>query len=432
MTHSEQLAEPSASRAAEPRGKAQPSEQVSPRSRRVIRIAGVIGGAAMVALILTIAGVSVYRSDGAGDAGRGPLAIPVEVDSITRMDVRDLRVLSGTLQPRSRSLIATRIAGRVEEMRVNIGDVVQSGDVIALLDDAESLQAVEESRAELRVAEAALAEHRSMLVIASRNFDRIQRLFNEDIASESELDAVRADHEAKEARVRVSESQVARAEAQLRAAEVRLSYATIQAVWPNSNGPRIIGERFVDAGSTVAANGPIVSLLDIDTLIAVIYVPERDYARLRIGQPVRITSDSYRGESFDGAIVRLAPEFREASRQARVEIELNNPTHRLKPGMFVRAEVELAHANNAVVVPQQAIVRRRGAQGVFMVNESEMTVRFVPVQVGITQDGMVQILNPPDDFSGEVVTLGQHLLDDGSTIRISRDAEPIVAREASR
>src|SRR5690606_22425547 len=133
-------------------------------------------------------------------------AVPVEVGEITRQTLRDIRTLSGTLEANSRSLIATRMAGRVERMLVNIGDVVESDDVIAILDDAELRQAVDEASAELQVAQATLAESESNLVIAERNFRRVERLFNESIASEAELDTVRAEFEAMEARVRVSKS----------------------------------------------------------------------------------------------------------------------------------------------------------------------------------------------------------------------------------
>ncbi len=402
-------------------GKRAVSAGAAMHRKRLVQRAIVVGALLVAVAFMGALLLSQFRTGAGESRGDQTPAVPVEVGEITRQTLRDIRTLSGTLEANSRSLIATRIAGRVERMLVNIGDVVESNDVIAILDDAELRQAVDEASAELQVAQATLAESESNLVIAERNFRRVERLFNESIASEAELDTVRAEFEAMEARVRVSKSQVARAEAQLRAEEVRLSYATVNAIWPNPNGPRIIGERFVDEGSTVAANGAVVSLLDIDTLIAVIYVAERDYARLRIGQAVSVTSESHRGEVFQGEAVRLAPEFRQASRQARVEVELENRDHRLKPGMFIRAEVELARADDAVAVPKEAIVRRRGTEGVFRVDETTMKANFVPLTFGISEGNRVQVLNPPDRFDGEVVTLGHHLIDDGSTIRISRE-----------
>ena len=374
-----------------------------------------------VALVLLVAAVSVAGSRSTQSEERAAPSAPVETAMIGRRDMADIRTLSGTLHARSRALIATRIAGRIEALPFNIGDTVRNDDVIALLDGAEHQQAVNEAHADLQLAQATLAEAESMLATSQRNYLRVRRLFEGNIASESELDASRADFEAKEARVRVSESQVARAEAQHRAAEVRLSYATIRAVWPDPNGPRIIGERYVDEGSTVAANGPIVSLLDIDTLLVVVHVSERDYARLRVGQACRVTSESHRDEDFEGHVVRLSPEFREASRQARVEVEMDNEGHRLKPGMFVRVHIELAHAEDALVIPLEALVRRRGEEGVFLVDESDMTARFAPVRTGIREGGYVQVLEPFDPGTGRVVTMGQHLLDDGSGVRFVRE-----------
>ena len=371
------------------------------------------------ALLVVGLGVSSrFLGENTSGGQRAAAVVPVETVEIERGDIRDIRTLSGTLIARSRAMVATRIAGRVEELHFNIGDVVESNEIIAILDGEEYQQAVNEAEAELRLAEATLAETESMLEIAARNFHRVDRLFGENIASESERDIAKSEFEATEARVRVSHSQVARAEAQLRAAEVRFSYATIRAIWPGGNGPRIIGERFVDEGSTVGLNDPIVSLLDIDTLVAVVYVSERDYAKLRLWQPCRVMSESHGGEAFTGEIVRMAPEFREASRQARVEVEINNPDHILKPGMFVRVQVELARSEDAIVVPREAIISRRGVEGVFLLDDEGMTVRFVPVAIGIRAGEVVELLDPVQElFSGRVVTLGQHLLDDGSRIR---------------
>ncbi len=354
-------------------------------------------------------------------------SVAVEIAPIEHRVMRELRTLSGTLQPRARSLIAPKISGRVDELNVDIGDQVEHGQVVATLEADEFVQALEETRAELEVARANLAESRNALEIAQREFERIRQLYERGVTSESELDAIRADLEARKAQEQVGIAQVARREAQVRGAEVRLSYATIRASWSNPNGPRVIGERFVDDGSTVSANEPIVSALDIDTLRAIVHVAERDYARLSVGQMAIVHSDSYPDESFEGRIERLSPEFREASRQARVEVRIDNPSQKLKPGMFVRVVVELDRVDEARVVPRQALVRREGREGVFIVDRdgTEPIASFIPVRTGIVQGGAVQVIEP--SITGEVVMLGQHLLDDGSPLRVVEEHDAIPA-----
>jgi RND family efflux transporter MFP subunit len=205
----------------------------------------------------------------------------------------------------------------------------------------------------------------------------------------------------------------------LNAAQVRFSYTQIVASWEDGNEERIVGERFVDEGEMLKANDPIVSVLEIHLLTAVIYVIERDYSLVKAGQEAVINTDAFPEKSFPGTIVRVAPLLRETSRQARVEIEVPNPERLLKPGMFIRAELEFAKHDDATVVPMAAIARRGGQQGVFLADTQKKKATFVPVTLGITEKGLAEVLDPP--LSGAVVTLGQHLLEDGSSILLPRE-----------
>jgi RND family efflux transporter MFP subunit len=363
------------------------------------------------------------------------LAVAVEVAPVERASLRDLRSFSGNLLPAARFEVAPKVGGRLERLHVDIGQPVERGQVIAELDADEHLQQVEQARAELEVAEAGVAEAESARAARERSYQRIRQLREQQVASASELDTAEAELHAQEARLRLARAQVTQREAALRAAEVRLTYATIRATWQGEDSHRVVGERFVDEGTTIAANTPIVSVLDIRDLVAVIHVAERDYPRLRVGQSASVRADPYPGQRFAAEIVRLAPQFREESRQARVEVRVPNPEGLLKPGMFVRVEVQLDQADEATAVPVAGLVEREGRTGVFLVEASGEAVRFVPVEVGIVESGRAQILSPV--IAGEVVTLGQHLLDDGATVTVTRGApEPpaegdVVAEEAS-
>jgi multidrug efflux pump subunit AcrA (membrane-fusion protein) len=146
---------------------------------------------------------------------------------------------------------------------------------------------------------------------------------------------------------------------------------------------------------------------------------------MRVGQPVTLTTDAWPGETFPATVARISPQFEEASRQARIELTASNPEGdqgvKLKPGMFVRASVILAHVEDARVIPADALTRRANVTGVFRVNEEDKTAEWVPVTPGILHEGMVQIVEP--ELSGRVVTLGQQLLDTGSPLLISGDGE---------
>ncbi|MBR9981195.1 MAG: efflux RND transporter periplasmic adaptor subunit, partial [Desulfatitalea sp.] len=248
-----------------------------------------------------------------------------------------------------------------------------------------------------------------------REFERTVALHRQRIASESQLDAAESEYNALQARMRFAAAQVAQREAALRLAEVRLAYTRIHL--PAGNGiVRVVGERFMDEGALLSANTPIVSVLDITRLNAVVHVIERDYAKMVVGLNAELATDAYPGETFPGRVIRIAPELKETSRQARVEIEVLNPQMQLKPGMFVRSHIQFAFREKATVVPVSALVTRSGERGVFLADREAGTARFVPVTVGITDGDSAEVLDPP--LEGEVVTLGVHLVVDGAAITI--------------
>jgi RND family efflux transporter MFP subunit len=261
-----------------------------------------------------------------------------------------------------------------------------------------------------------MEESLSALDIAEREFERVQTLREKKVASESELDAARVQYNAQDARYRVALAQVTQKEAELSAAQVRFSYTQIAALWEDGDNPRIVGERFVDEGEMLRANTPLVSILEIHSLTAVIHVIERDYSQVRIDQDAVITTDAFPEKTFPGKVVRVAPLLKEASRQARVEIEVSNADRLLKPGMFVRARIEFARHDDATVVPVAALVKRKNQQGVFLVDTQERKAHFVPLTVGIMNNELAEVVAPP--LTGVVATMGQHLLEDGSPVTL--------------
>lgn len=412
-------------------------------------------------LVVGLAGGVVWRIIGAtqggspGRGGAGPRVAPVEVAAVTVGPIRDRRTFSGTLEPLAEFVVAPKVAGRVERLTVQLGDEVARGQVVAHLDSDEFEQAVAQAEAELAVAEANLAEARSAAEIAEREFHRVQTLRQRGVASESQFDVADADRQAKAAAVQVAQAQVRRAQAALATARIRLGYTDVTASWANGNatpapgssggggdtssggtsggrgegGRRFVSRRFVDAGYTVAANAPLVSVAALDPLVAVIFVTEKDYARMQVGQSAVLTTDAWPGRSFEARVARLAPVFDQLSRQARVELAAPNPELKLKPGMFVRVTIVLRESPRATLVPLDALVRRDNEQGVFLVSDDGTTARWTPVRVGIREGDVVEVLG--ENIAGRVVTLGQQLVEDGSTLRITATRSPPSRPDAS-
>jgi len=377
-------------------------------------------------IILGLLGWQIYQkvsSRGKGYARhRRNVAVAVETKPVRQDTIKDVGLFTGTLYPRSQFVVAPKIGGRLERLLVDVGDRVKQNQLVAVLDNAEYVQQVDQARAELEVARANLEESRSALDIAKRELERAKALREKKIASESELDAADAQFKAQTAKHKVAFAQVAQKKAALKATEVRLSYTKICVSCEKGDGRWwVVGERFVDEGAMLAPNNSIVSVLDIGTLTAVIHVIERYYPKVQVGQSATVMADAFPGKIFSGKIVRLAPLLKETSRQARVEIEIPNLDSLLKPGMFVRVQIEFEQHDNTTVIPLSALVNRGGRQGIFLSDPKEMKARFIPVTLGIVNGDSAEVLDP--SISGWVITMGQHLLEDGTTI-ILPDSRP--------
>jgi len=376
----------------------------------------------IVLVIVAMAGRQLYKRVTGPGARKGPgrlaVAVAVETKPIRKDVIRDITVFTGSLDPKSQFIVAPKVAGWLEKLLVNVGDTVEPNQVIAILDDEEFAQQVEQARAELQVANANAANCASDLDIARREYERAKALREKQIASASELDVSETAFNACQTRYKVSLAQVAQKEAAMKTADIRLSYTKVRAFWEEGDRNRVVGERFVDEGALLQMNQQVVSILENNPLTAVVYVIERDYPKVKVGQEAVITTDAYPDRTFAGIIVRIAPLLKESSRQARVEIEVPNPSHLLKPGMFVRAQVEFARHENATLVPLPALVRRNGKEGVFIAEPGNLKARFVPVTRGILSGELAEIVEP--EISGLVVTLGNHLLEDGSDIILDK------------
>jgi RND family efflux transporter MFP subunit len=374
------------------------------RKRIIIGIA-VLFAAAM---IWRITALIVSGSGGKSDRPQRP-PVAVEVDSVRYGPITEVRQLTGTVYPLYQYVVAPKVSGRIIAIRKRIGDWVKSGEVIARIDNAEYQQGVIEAEAALKIAEASLAEARSQLELARQEKERADALQAKGIASPAELDAAVSNFAAQQSRYELAQAQVEQRTASLKAAKIRLGYTVLTA-----SHPGLIGERFVDEGALLAPNDAVVSVIGIDSVIVRTTIVERDYGRIKTGQPATVGIDAVPGRSFPGLVSRIAPMLQEASRVAQMEVEVKNDEAMLKPGMFARVDVVVAQAESTQIVPTEAVVNRNGGTGVFTVDAGERTARYSPVTTGISTPTVTEILSPA--LHGLVITLGQHLLEDGSPV----------------
>ncbi len=400
----------------EPQRKGRVGSMKSGAARLCIAAVLLIGAAAWIGWLIID---RLRDSPRVGAIGEGVRPAPVEAAAVERGAIELRRTFSGELEAPAQFVVAPKVSGRVERMLVKIADPVERGQVVVELDNAEYVQEVTQARADLLVAKAILAEAQSALEIAEREFKRTESLLKRGIASDSEFDVAKQDRLARQAQLKVAEARVKRAESSLETANIRLGYTKVTADWSGGDENRVVAERFVAEGQTVAENADLLSIVELDTMVGVVFVTERDYARLTPGQPVSLTTDAWSGERFSGRIDRIAPVFRRTTRQARVEMMIDNPNHRLKPGMFIKAEVVLARAADVVIVPEQALTIRDDKTGVFVIDEKAPAAVWRQATVGIREGDRVQVEG--DGIAGRVVVLGQQLVKDGSPVVVSGD-----------
>lgn len=386
-------------------------------------------------LVITAAAlVMIFKMTGRDDTDtakpdRREQVVGVNVAPIDRRDLVEKRVFSGTLEAENQYDAAAKVGGRIREIGVNLGQCVNLGDLIARLDSEEFEQQLAQAQAELEVALASLAQARSNLIAAERNYQRAIKLREQKVSAAAELETAETEKQSKQAGVNLALAQIKQREAALRAAEVRLSYTTLRADWQAGDKGvcRYVAQKYVDEGDTISANAPVVTLVDLTVLKAVINVAERDYAFLKTGQQTDISVDIVPGRTFPGTVVRLAPVFNQTSRQARVEIAVANPENILKSGMFARVHIELGRAEQAIAAPSSAVIQRLGSYGVFVVEDGK--ARFIEVKTGIEDGQWIQVSGLEEGQL--VVTLGHHLLSDGVRVSDSdaTDERPRKARQ---
>ncbi|MBN1627789.1 MAG: efflux RND transporter periplasmic adaptor subunit [Deltaproteobacteria bacterium] len=373
-------------------------------------------------IISLISGSQESMMEGRGQAQ----TVAVETADAGLKPIKEIREFTGTVYPIYKYIIAPKTSGRVVEITKRIGDWVNKGEIIARLDNDEYQQAVLQAEANLKIAKASLNEAESQFELARQELERERSLQEKGIASSSELDTASTNYDAKKSGLELARAQVEQSEASLKSAQIRLNYTVL-----TSTEPGYIGERYVDEGNLLSTNSPLVSIIGIDTVIVQATIIEKDYGRIKVGQPAEIIVDAFPDTTFAGTVARIAPVLEEASRVAKVELEVNNSDRLLKPGMFARISVVLQEKALAQVVPNEALVKSSGREAVFIVEKDPVSggniARRYDVETGISTNTETEIISP--EIKGPVVVLGQHLLQDGGSVTLSggADASPSVA-----
>ncbi len=301
------------------------------------------------------------------------------------------RTVSVTGEARAfrQTTLYAKLSGYVTAMRVDRGDRVKEGEVLARVESPDADQQVASAEADL-----------ALKKIAAQ---RAQALAPSHVISDQELDQA-------ETALRVSEAALERA-------RVNQSYALIRAPFSGR-----ITARYVDEGALVAAATgstssvqPLLDLADMDRIRIFAYLPQDDAMAVREGDDAELTLR--RGEKVTAHVTRVSRSLDARTRTMLVEIDLPNDPPRLYPGQFVQVSIQVRRTPHPSV-PPSAVVFRGDAPRVALIENGH--VRFVPVELGEHDGTRVEIRKGVQ--VGQQVALDAGGLSDGAAVQVSRQA----------
>jgi len=361
-------------------------------------IAGAIRRLCAAALAALLCASTSAADEAKAPAGKATTDKPAAAKPFPPMPVRAVRAKTapavdvaravGSLRADESVMIRPEIAGRVARIAFAEGQRVQRGDLLVALDDAEYRALVASSVAQAKLDAQRLA--------------RAEDLYKKKFISSQALDEQRSNY--------------VRSLAKQHEDEAKLAKTVVTAPFSG-----IAGLRQVSEGAFVAAGTDIARLDKIDVIKLDFRVPETYLARLAAGQPLHVVVDSYPDDQFSGQIYAIEPAIDEQTRTVLVRARVGNPELQLRPGMFARVNLQLGVREQAVWIPEEAIVPRGRDSFVFRIVDGK--AQEVRVRLGARKVGEVEVLD--GIATGDlVVTEGNHRLRPGAAVAVTGGSAP--------
>ncbi len=338
--------------------------------------------------------------DGDGEDGEEQ-AVPVEVVELGRGSIEAVLRYSTNLEAEEQVGVYSQAARQIRSLNVEEGDQVRRGQVLLRLQDDEQRTRV--------------AKVRSQLERARREFERQERLYRDELISEQAFNDATYELE--------------QLELELRDAERELSYTDVKA--PISG---TITRRYVSVGDQVTLNQHLFDMVDFDSIVARVYVPEKELARLEEGQPARITAPALGAESaYEGRLERLSPVVDPGSGTIKVTVEIPRQEG-LRPGMYVDVQLVTSVHDDALLVPKRAVVF--DDEQVFVYRMRDGVAERVYVRPLLEDESWIEPAESGEEgalaVGDRVVVAGQAGLKDGAKVRLAGDKPPAADATAAR
>lgn len=312
--------------------------------------------------------------------------IPVHTVLIQQKNISLPIHASGTLTSSAEQRLSFKIGGIIRKVYVDEGDVVKTGQLLAVLDKTEI--------------DAQVAQAQQGLTKAERDLGRVEGLYKDSSATLELLQNATTGRDVAKETARI--------------ATFNQQYAEIRA----TRSGKII-KKLVNEGEITGPGMPAFVLFEtgVNDWVVKINVSDRDWARLNVGMAAHVTMDAYPETLFNGKVSELAPAADPQNGLYPVEIQLSPQGHRFAPGLFAQVEISPRQSRSYAVVPIEALVEGDGKQAfVFALQPDGVSVRKIPIQVAFMEGASVMITSGLEGVS-EVVTTGAPYLTEKKKVR---------------
>jgi HlyD family secretion protein len=377
---------------------------------------------------------------------------PVQLAEVQRGEIARVITADGNLRALDQSAVTPKISAPVSRFLVNRGDHVKAGQLLAVLENKDLQAAVADAKGAYEQADAnyrsvsaatvpdAVAKAQADVQAAKEALDASQklvdsrrqlleqgaiarRLVDEATVSwaqaKSQYDTAQRHLESVQSVGRIEDVKSAAAQrdsaqARYQAAQAQLAYSEIRS--PISG---IVADRPLFAGEMAVPGSPLLTIMDVSSIIARVNVPQDQAGYVKLGQPAQLVSSD--GAEAAGKVTVVSPAVDPQGTTVEVWVQAPNPGERLRPGGTVHATIQAATVQNAVVVPLAALLpSSEGGSAVFTVGK-DMIAHESAVQVGIRTADQAQILSGVD-AGARVVVAGGLGLEDGAKVKLGNAA----------
>jgi len=323
------------------------------------------------------------------DSAEADTSVPVEVQPLRRAEMIAVYSGTATIEAHQEADVVAKVGGEVRQILVEEGDAVRAGQPLARLDGDRLRLEVAQIEANLRKLE---RDYKRQLELSEKGLVAKGTAEN----AKFDLDALRASYDR---------------------ARLELSYTEIRAPIDG-----VVSARYIKVGNTITADTPTFRVTDLDPLLAYVHIPEKEFRKLAPRQTADVVVDALGAEQFQGVISLISPTVDPKTGTFRARVEVPDPSHRLKPGMFARVNIVYERRENALQLPRAAIVDADGAQSVFVVADGKAEQRAL--RTGLANNGWLEVVDGLDG-SEQVVVVGQGGLKTGTAVKIvPGDAAP--------